>query len=590
MRHRRLLPVPGRASAELLPLKIEIMPDTKSRILVVEDQAIVAIDIQSQLESLGYLVVGTAASAAEACQKAATMAPDLVLMDVHLGDAIDGIDAAATIREQQGIPIVFLTAYVDSATIRRAQQVEPYGYIVKPFSQRDLHTTLQMALYKGRIDRHLKRSRDDLLAILDAQRHGTALLDERGQITYLSRAALKLVGTTAEAARGRKWPELLRVSPEQQIEIAAMLSTPTGERGKIAVQLEREGQPRAMIEIEAQDDPRDPAGRVLFLYDVSQLYDLRRMLDGKAQFEHIIGKSAAIEQVWQLIREFARVDSTVLIEGDTGVGKELVARAIHNQSRRSAQPFVALNCAGLSDELAASQLFGHRRGAFTGAVDDQVGLFESAHGGTLFLDEIGDLPIRIQTTLLRVLEDRQIMRIGESRTRPIDVRIITATHRDLAQDSAEQRFRTDLLYRIRVARIRIPPLCERREDIPLLIRAFLATHSATTGRQVDQVSDEALRLLLSHDWPGNVRELKNALEFAVIRCHGSVVQVGDLPPEVVADTCADAILANLTGDERSRLLGALERAGGNRTEAAALLGISRATLYRRLAHYGASVS
>src|SRR5260221_2981699 len=172
------------------------MPDTKSRILVVEDQAIVAIDIQSQLESLGYLVVGTASSAAEACLKAATLAPDLVLMDVHLGDAIDGIDAATTIREQQGIPIVFLTAYVDSATIRRAQQVEPYGYIVKPFSQRDLHTTLQMALYKDRIDRGLKRSRDDLLAILDAQRHGTALLDERGRFTYLSRAALKLVGAT----------------------------------------------------------------------------------------------------------------------------------------------------------------------------------------------------------------------------------------------------------------------------------------------------------------------------------------------------------------------------------------------------------
>jgi DNA-binding NtrC family response regulator len=566
------------------------MPDSKSRILVVEDQAIVAIDIQSQLESLGYTVVGIAASAGEACEKAASLAPDLVLMDVHLDDAIDGIDAAAKIRERQGIPIVFLTAYVDSATIRRAQQVEPYGYIVKPFGQRDLHTTLQMALYKGEIDRRLKRSREDLLAILDAQRQGTILLDRGGKTSYASRAALNLLSTTADSAAGQPWRELLRVSPEQQSEIEAMLANPVGERDKVVAALDRPRQPRAMIEIEAQDDPRDPAGRILFLYDVSQLYDLRRMLDGKAQFENIIGKSAAIEQVWQLIRDFGRVESTVLIEGETGVGKELVARAIHNQSRRSDQPFVALNCAGLSDELAASQLFGHRRGAFTGAVDDQPGLFESAQGGTLFLDEIGDLPMRIQTTLLRVLEDRQIMRLGESRTRPVDVRIVTASNRDLGQEVAEQRFRADLLYRIRVARIRIPPLRERREDIPLLIRAFLAMHSATTGHQVDQASDEALRLLLSHSWPGNVRELKNALEFAVIRCRGSVLQASDLPPEVVADMCADAILESLSGDDRSRLLGALERAGGNRTEAAALLGISRATLYRRLAQYSAEPS
>ncbi|HKD36190.1 MAG TPA: sigma 54-interacting transcriptional regulator, partial [Pirellulales bacterium] len=328
-------------------------------------------------------------------------------MDVHLDDAIDGIDAAARIRERQGIPIVFLTAYVDSATIRRAQQVEPYGYIVKPFGQRDLHTTLQMALYKGQIDRRLKQSHEDLLAVLDAQRQGTLLLNGEGRIAYASRAALKLLGATGESAAMQSWRELLRVSTEQQSQIEAMLSQPAAERGKVVASLDRARQPRAMIEIEAQDDPRNHSGRILFLYDVSQIYDLRRMLDGKAQFENIIGKSPGIEQVWQLIRDFARVESTVLIEGETGVGKELVAHAIHKQSRRSEQPFVALNCAGLSDELAASQLFGHRRGAFTGAVDDQPGLFESAQGGTLFLDEIGDLPMRIQTTLLRVLEDRQ---------------------------------------------------------------------------------------------------------------------------------------------------------------------------------------
>jgi DNA-binding NtrC family response regulator len=560
------------------------------RILIVEDQAIVAIDIQSQLESLGYSVVGIANSAVEAIEQAAVLKPDLVLMDVHLGDGPDGIEAAAQIRQQAGSPIVFLTAYIDPATLKRAQQVEPYGYIVKPFSPRDLNTTLQIALHKASVDRRLQQSHDDLAAILDAQRHGTAILDDAGRVAFLSRAASKLLGAAADKARGRPWRDVFRLGGEGQAEVEGMLAQPSAERAKATVHLERDGKSAATIEIEVENDPRHADRRVMFLYDVSQLHDLRRLLDGKAQFEHIIGKSAAIEQVWQLIREFGRVDSTVLIEGETGSGKELVARAIHNQSRRSAEPFVALNCAGLSEDLAASQLFGHRRGAFTGAADDQIGLFESAEGGTLFLDEIGELPHRIQTTLLRVLEDRQIMRLGESRTRPIDVRIITATNRDLASECTEQRFRPDLLYRIRIARITLPSLRERREDIPLLVRAFLTMHVATTGKQVDQVSDDALRLLIAHDWPGNVRELKNSLEFAVIRARSATIQTADLPPEVMADACADAILESLSGDDRERLLAALERAGGNRTEAAQLLGISRATFYRRLAQYGAEAT
>ncbi len=394
----------------------------------------------------------------------------------------------------------------------------------------------------------------------------------------------------ADRARGRPWQELFRLDAEGQTQVEEMLARPAAERTKAAARLQRETEASAEIEIEIQNDPRNSGRRILFLYDVSQLHDLRRMLDGKSQFEQIIGKSAPIAHVWQLIREFARVDSIVLIEGETGSGKELVARAIHNQSRRGNEPFVALNCAGLSEDLAASQLFGHRRGAFTGAADDQVGLFESAEGGTLFLDEIGELPNRIQTTLLRVLEERQIMRLGESRTRPIDVRIITATNRDLAREAAEQRFRADLLYRIRIARIRLPSLRERREDIPLLVRAFLTMHSATTGKPVDQVSDDGMRLLIAHDWPGNVRELKNSLEFAVIRARGTIVQASDLPPEIAADTRADTILECLTGDDRERLLAALERAGGNRTEAAQLLGISRATFYRRLAQFGAEAT
>jgi DNA-binding NtrC family response regulator len=297
-----------------------------------------------------------------------------------------------------------------------------------------------------------------------------------------------------------------------------------------------------------------------------------------------------MRQVFQMIQDVARVDSTVLIEGETGTGKELVARAIHRLNHRRDKPFVAINCAGLSEELAASLLFGHRRGSFTGAVNDQQGLFEAAHGGTLFLDEIGDLPMRVQTTLLRVLEEHAVLRLGESQPRAADVRVLAATHRDLAREAAEERFRQDLLYRIRVARVRLPALRERREDLPLLVRVFLTDHGASTGKPIDGISDEALAVLLEYDWPGNVRELRNGLEYAVIRARSSIVQLEDLPPEllkiipVVDREQADQEDAGIA--DADRLQAALRRARGNRTRAAALLGISRATFYRRLRELG----
>ena len=278
------------------------------------------------------------------------------------------------------------------------------------------------------------------------------------------------------------------------------------------------------MEVDVQDDPRDPPAKIFFLYDVSEIYDLRRLLNEKAQFHDLVGKSEPMQQVYQQIGDLAKVDSTVLIEGETGSGKELVARAIHASSHRSEKPFVAVNCAGLTESLWGSQLFGHKRGAFTGAISDHQGLFEAANGGTLFLDEIGDIPMNVQTSLLRVLQEQEITRLGESKPRKIDVRVIAATQHNLSEEVAKGRFRVDLLYRIRVARIQLPPLRARREDIPLMVAWFLGQCRAAIGKPVQNLSQEAMQLLLEYSWPGNVRELKSAIEFAVIRCKGSVLQ------------------------------------------------------------------
>ena len=561
------------------------MEENVTSILIVEDEQIVAVDLESVLQNLGYTVAGTAASGEEACSIAAETKPDLVVMDIRIDGPIDGIETARQIRRTRDIPVVFLTAYTDRDTLDRAKQIGPYGYLVKPYAERDLQAAIEVALQKGAMDQRLQKSHQDLLTILDAQRHGTIMLDAEGRIRFASEAARSIAEIPVADVIGAPLAKLLPLNEDCLKSLNDMSRIPANERSKVPLVLEREDDEPRHLEVEIVDDPRNEDGRIFFLYDVSPLYQLRKQLDEQSGFQNMLGKSKPMRHVFQLIEELARVDSTVLIEGETGTGKELVARAIHQLSERRNGPFLALNCGGLSEELAASQLFGHRRGSFTGAVEDQRGLFEAASGGTLFLDEIGELPLRIQTSLLRVLEENAVLPLGESQLRPVNLRLVAATHRDLAEEALQQRFRQDLLYRIRVARVRLPSLRERREDLPLLVRAFLAEHRASTGKQVRVVGDEAMAILLDYHWPGNVRELRNALEFAVVRCRGSVISPDNLPPELL-QSCPESPIGDLGADESERIAAALKWARGNRTRAATLLGISRATLYRRLKELG----
>jgi PAS domain S-box-containing protein len=428
----------------------------------------------------------------------------------------------------------------------------------------------------------LEKSRNDLLSILNELRIGTAMTDENGHVVFLSEAACQLFGV--REGGGKRWNDLFGLDPEDTAQLQALIQQTPENRAKIAVYLDRADGRRLWLEVDVKDDPREARGKIFFFYDVTDVHDLRRLLDERAQFHDLLGKSKAIQAVFQQIRDVARVDATVLIEGETGTGKELVARAIHASSHRKDKPFVAVNCAGLTESLLASQLFGHKRGAFTGAIEDHQGLFEAANGGTLLLDEIGDIPMTVQNQLLRVLQEREIVRLGESRPRKIDVRVLAATHRNLSDEVAKGNFRSDLFYRIRVARISVPPLRARREDIALLAASFLAQFAAASGKRVTELSHDALGLLGDYRWPGNVRELRSAIEFAVIRCTGAVIQPDDLPPEILQPFDFEgSIPGDPLADEKARFLQALERSRGNRALAARLLGISRATLYRRLA-------
>jgi PAS domain S-box-containing protein len=432
-----------------------------------------------------------------------------------------------------------------------------------------------------------ERIRDDLLSVLEQLRLGAAVVDRTGAVAFVGRAAERLLGVRAETALARPWKEVLPLGAPDTERLEATLAAPHKLRSKLVVELGTDSPEARWVEIEVHDHPHDPLRRILVFQDVSEVQALRRLLHDPPHFQDLVGRSRPMQQVYEQIRELAPVDSTVLVQGDTGTGKELVARAIHTTSRRGGGPFVAVNCAGLTESLATTQFFGHRRGAFTGAHEDHRGYFEAAEGGTLFLDEIGDLPLSVQTALLRVLQEKEVARVGEAHTRKIDVRVIAATQHDLAAEVAAGRFRADLLYRIRVATIRLPPLRERLDDLPLLAATFMSQHARSAGKEVDEVSAAALRALMEFPWPGNVRELKAAIESAVIKAQGRAIQLADFPPDIVDPARRRqpprAEVAASPEERSDRLLRVLQEARGNRAAAARRLGISRTTLYRYLA-------
>jgi len=299
----------------------------------------------------------------------------------------------------------------------------------------------------------------------------------------------------------------------------------------------------------------------------------------------LVAASPAMVRTLDLARRVAKVDSTVLITGESGSGKERLARFIHDESARTAGPFLAINCAAVPETLLESELFGHVRGSFTGATQDRTGLFEAANGGTLLLDEIGDVPPAMQVKLLRVLQEREVRRVGENRSRSINVRVLAATNRDLLADVHGARFRQDLYYRLRVVEVIVPPLRERREDILPLARQLLVGAAKRLGRKLPALTPNAANLLLRYAWPGNVRELENALERAVALAQSDRIDVDDLPPEVGSAPLAVSIddeVRPLAEVERDYIAAALRASGGNRAKAATRLGIGQATLYRKL--------
>jgi len=346
-----------------------------------------------------------------------------------------------------------------------------------------------------------------------------------------------------------------------------------------------------------KDEKGVPLGSVETLTDISEIdrldeeiCQLSRQLDRDGDFHGIIGKSPVIQNVFDIIQKAAQSDAPVIIYGESGTGKELVARAIHLLGKRKEAPFIQFNCAALNEALLESELFGHIKGAFTGAYRHRLGRFEAANGGNIFLDEIGDAPLSIQVKLLRILETKQFERVGDHRPVSVDVRIITATNKNLEEMIARKEFREDFFFRINVIPIHLPPLRHRAEDIPQLVNAFIRRLQTRTGKNITGLTREAMELFMAYHWPGNVRELKSALEYAFVIGEQGSISLEALPPQLLKKERMremEPFVADY-GDhgEKNALIDALRQSNGNQSQAARLLGISRVTVWNRMRKYG----
>ncbi|WP_042719827.1 sigma-54 dependent transcriptional regulator [Flavobacterium sp. B17] len=443
----------------------------KEKILIVEDEFIVANDLKLMLKKAGYQVTGIASSVIQARKSIEEKRPDWVLIDIMLKGNLTGIDLAWELR-RINLPFLYISANTNQSVLEAVKETQPYGFMVKPFRERDLIVMLDIAKYRFDIE---KGSGD---------------------------------------------------SPE---------------------------------------------------------------VSGTQKIEGIIGKSKVLQDVVEKIKVVAPTDTSVLVVGESGTGKEKVAHAVHDLSDRNSNPIVIVNCAALPHSLIESELFGHEKGSFTGANTIRIGKFEQANGGTIFLDEIGELPLDSQVKLLRVLQEKEIERLGGNKTIKVNVRIVAATNRSLEKEVAEGRFRLDLYYRLNVFPIELPPLRERKEDIELLAHFFLKKYTTASKRNINSISEKAIEQLLSYSWPGNIRELEHLIERTVLLTKTSEIESFNLPKILEEQNESSGILKSMEEMERDHIMNALESSGGKVSGlggAAELLKMQPQTLYSKMKKLG----
>jgi PAS domain S-box-containing protein len=430
-------------------------------------------------------------------------------------------------------------------------------------------------------------------SILESISDGVFTVDAEWRVSSFNRAAEQITGIPRDAAIGRRCSDVFRASMcETECALRRTMETGAAVVNKATFIVNADGRriPISVSTALLRDEHGSVVGGAETFRDLSLIEELRREISGRDRVGDILSRSASMRSVLEVLPRIAESESTILVEGETGTGKELVARAIHGLSPRRSGPFVAVNCGALPDTLLESELFGYKAGAFTGATRDKPGRFALARGGTLFLDEIGEVSPALQVRLLRVLQEKRFEPLGGTRTETADVRVIAASNRDLAALVESGAFRQDLYYRVKVMRLTLPPLRERREDIPLLVQHFITVFNAVQNKHVAGVSPDVLGVLTAHDYPGNVRELQNIIEHAFVLLREGQIGLEHLPSELVPISLRRAagrrIAETVKALEAQAIREALERHGGNRLAAARELGIHKSTLFRKVRLFG----
>ncbi|MDR7127926.1 transcriptional regulator with GAF, ATPase, and Fis domain [Algoriphagus sp. 4150] len=593
----------------------QILP-TQQTILIVEDEFAVANDLQQILEKAGYRISGIAFTVAKAIELKNQLKPDLVLLDILLKGEKTGIDLARILAEEN-IPFIYVSANTNSSILEEVKTTQPYGFIVKPFREKDVLIALEIAHYRHahRIEVRVRQEQALQIALTDAFSGNDPWEDRLLKVTSLFQEHipfdyfiigfeknhlvdayrscsffrigkeeyqtiwienfLQMTGLTLEKYQaiqeqipditeaiynGKEFEELCRRNPIKQLisktfnmQSNLIIPLKTATNGTFFLSFFSR-QPSTFLKehlyiLERLRPSLALTVDRLMAFDQIQLLSeqldqenkcLQEEVKTGANFEEMIGESSALVNVFKSISQVAPTDYTVLILGETGTGKELIARAVHNRSTRKGKTLIKVNCAALPPQLIESELFGHEKGSFTGAIEKRIGKFELAHGGTIFLDEIGELPIELQAKLLRVLQEKEIERLGGKGPISLDVRIIAATNRNLQEEITAGRFRSDLYYRLNVFPIKLPPLRERNEDLMPLAMHFLKKISKKLGKSLTGISESTKQQMLNYHWPGNIRELEHLLERAAIMATSPVIS---LVEPLLYETSYDADLA-----------------------------------------------
>lgn len=589
----------------------------REKILIVEDQFVEADYLRILLKKAGYDVTGIAHSVAEAKELIAQERPDMVLLDIFVKGKQTGIDLARDLNKEN-IAFVYLSANSNEEVLNAAKATQPYGFLIKPYRERDLLVMLDIARYRHEYSREatlrkLDKVQAQLKAIANssdnwpAKLHAiTRALQTCIPFDYLTAGFNRIADDAQQALSylrigfdeyqqigipqlltiaGLKMPDLLQLvnttalydmlndtfgmqsctslyldlAPDLRFHVSLysrQAGTYTDEVTSLFKQLQT-----ALTTIVAGSITSPPAG----LHINQPVRQKADKAPGENLFGGIVGQSPQLLHVFDLTTRVAGSDTSVLILGESGTGKERIADCIHNLSPRKGKPFIKVNCAALPPTLIESELFGHEKGAFTGATDRRIGKFEKADQGTIFLDEIGEMPIELQVKLLRVLQERYIERIGARETTKVNVRIIAATNRNLEKEVAEGRFRLDLYYRLNVFPIELPALRQRVEDIPLLTRHFVHLFSEKTGRPVTGVSDRVASSMAAYHWPGNIRELENFIERGVLLARNNMIEdsaLPDAPPRRLQPDNDDLRLKTIHENERDHIIHILKRCKG----------------------------